>query len=281
MRGTIDLLTRFVFRLPNYVSAFGLWHGVRLMLQLEPGMVHNGTKQDMFNVPGYPPIVLRNSVSDRSIFWQCLVTQQYRLDKTAHGATITDRYRSILLSGKVPLVIDAGANIGLSSLYFNRLFPESRIACIEPDTTNIELLKKNTTALAGHVDVLPGAVWDRQEDLRILDPAVGSAAIEVSTSSSAKGSAVTVFTIGEILARYSGHQPFILKLDIEGAQEFLFRSNTDWINSFDVVILELDDWQFPWRGTGRNFFRAMSRYDFDYVIRGESIFCFRHHATDA
>ncbi|MCU0983384.1 MAG: FkbM family methyltransferase [Acetobacteraceae bacterium] len=281
MRGTVDLLTRFVFRLPNYVSTFGLWHGVRLMLQLEPGMVHHGTKEGVFDVPGYPRIVLRNSVSDRSIFWQCLVTQQYRLDQTAHGTSINDHYDFLVSSDHLPLIIDAGANIGLSSLYLHRLFPRAQIVCIEPDGANLELLKKNTAVLARHVDVLQGAVWDRQEDLRILDPTVGSSAIEVSTSSTATGNAVTVFTIDEILNRYSGHRPFIIKLDIEGAQEFLFRSNTDWINSFDVVILELDDWQFPWRGTGRNFFRAISRYDFDYVIRGESIFCFRHRAKDA
>jgi len=280
MRGTLDLLRRLVFRLPNYVSAFGLWHGVRLILQIEPGMVHNGTRRAVVKVPGYPPITLRNSVSDRSIFWQCQVRQQYRLDRTAHGTEIARRYGSMRASGEVPLIIDAGANIGLSCLYFHRLFPKSRIVCIEPDDANFELLERNTAAFAGDVEVLRGAVWDRDEDLHILDPAAGSSAIQVSTSSKAAGNSVDVFTINGLLNRYPGHRPFIIKLDIEGAQEFLFRSHTDWLDRFDVVILELDDWQFPWRGTSRTFFRAIARYDFDYVISGENIFCFRHRAED-
>lgn len=276
MRGAIDLLKRFVFRLPNYVSAFGLWHGVRLMLRLEPGMVHNGTKRTAFDVPGYPPIVLRNSVSDRSIFWQCLVTRQYRLDQTPHGTEIADRYHRLVSANRPPLIIDAGANIGLSALFFHRLFPQARILCIEPDADNLDLLRTNTAPLGDRVEVLQGAVWDRQEQLRILDPAAGSSAIEVSTSTAARGNTVTVHTIDELLARHPGHKPFIIKLDIEGAQEFLFRSNTAWIDRFDLIILELDDWQFPWRGTGRSFFRAIAPYDVDYVIRGESLFCFRH-----
>jgi len=42
-----------------------------------------------------------------------------------------------------------------------------------------------------------------------------------------------------------------------------------------LLTLELDDWLMPWQGTSRSFFRCVSRYAFDYLIGGESIFCFR------
>ncbi len=41
-----------------------------------------------------------------------------------------------------PLILDCGANIGLSALYFQRLYPKARIMAFEPDTHNFELLTK-------------------------------------------------------------------------------------------------------------------------------------------
>src|SRR5690606_32260101 len=42
-----------------------------------------------------------------------------------------------------PLIVDCGANIGLSTLYFKSQYPQSRIIAFEPDKQNIELLKHN------------------------------------------------------------------------------------------------------------------------------------------
>lgn len=42
-----------------------------------------------------------------------------------------------------PFLIDVGSNIGLSVLYFKKLFPESTITAFEPDPAAFELLQKN------------------------------------------------------------------------------------------------------------------------------------------
>ena len=73
---------------------------------------------------------------------------------------------------------------------------------------------------------------------------------------------------------------FIVKIDIEGAQKHLFSSNTNWIEHTHLIMLELDDWLLPWQGTSRTFFSALSAYPFDYLIRGEAIFCFRDFEAD-
>jgi len=41
-----------------------------------------------------------------------------------------------------PLVIDCGANIGLSVLYFKHIAPHAKIISVEPDTVNYNLLEK-------------------------------------------------------------------------------------------------------------------------------------------
>jgi hypothetical protein len=66
-----------------------------------------------------------------------------------------------------------------------------------------------------------------------------------------------------------------VKIDIEGAQGKLFKSNTEWVTNSHLITLELDDWLMPWQGTSRAFFSCLSKYPFDYLLGQESIFCFR------
>lgn len=47
------------------------------------------------------------------------------------------------LTTDTPLIIDAGAHIGISVLYFKSVFPKSRIIAFEPEPNNFQLLEKN------------------------------------------------------------------------------------------------------------------------------------------
>jgi len=42
-----------------------------------------------------------------------------------------------------PIIIDAGAHIGLATLYFKKIYPHSKIWAVEPLTENFVLLEKN------------------------------------------------------------------------------------------------------------------------------------------
>lgn len=46
-------------------------------------------------------------------------------------------------SSPSPWIVDCGSNIGLSVLYFKKLYPQSRITAFEPDRVSFALLKKN------------------------------------------------------------------------------------------------------------------------------------------
>src|SRR5437870_6519350 len=64
-------------------------------------------------------------------------------------------------------VIDLGANIGLSSLYFASLFPSSKIFVVEPNPGTYELLKQNVGELIqkGRCQTLMAAVWGNEQKL--------------------------------------------------------------------------------------------------------------------
>jgi hypothetical protein len=65
--------------------------------------------------------------------------------------------------------------------------------------------------------------------------------------------------------------PFMAKIDIEGFEDVLFYSNTDWIERFPVIIIELHDWMLPGKANSTNFLRAIAEYDRDLLFRGENV----------
>ena len=60
---------------------------------------------------------------------------------------------------KDPLIVDAGANIGLSTIFLKEKYPSARVFAIEPDPTNIEDLKYNIGDLP-YTTILHAALAD-------------------------------------------------------------------------------------------------------------------------
>jgi hypothetical protein len=48
-----------------------------------------------------------------------------------------------------------------------------------------------------------------------------------------------------------------------------------------IVIVELHDWMLPGQAVARNFLRAISVLDFDFVHVGENVFCFNNELLRA
>jgi FkbM family methyltransferase len=267
---------RWLFKLPNYCARFGVSNGIRLSAQIERRAGTSPTDVRPYRVPGLPaPIYLRDSRSDHATFWQCLVQCQYDFRRFPQSARIRDAYRQSVKAGKRPLIVDCGGNIGLAALWFAMEFPECIVYSIEPDGENMRMLRMNVACLGDRVIPLHGAIWNESGTLHISNPDSGAAAFRVAAGGNPSTEPVPAYTIGQICDLAGVEAAFIVKLDIEGAQAQLFRSNTDWVQRTHLITLELDDWMMPWQGTSRPFFSCLSQHPFDYLLGGESIFCFR------
>lgn len=227
-------------------------------------------------VPGFEhPFFLRETVADHATFKQSIVRQQYDFTIFPHSERLMADYESAVRRGESPLIIDGGGNIGLATRWFARQFPEAQIVVVEPDTDNCELLARNTAPLGPRVRLLKGGIWNRPARLRITNPEAGSMAFRVEELGLDDSEGLRAYTIDEICDIAGVDAPFIVKLDIEGSQAALFRSQTGWVAKTHLITLELDDWLMPWKGTSRSFFGCISQYPFEYLFRDESIFCFR------
>lgn len=267
-----------VSKVPNYVRRFGPVDGLRLLAKIERRLPPRANQVCAIRVPGYPnELALRPQTSDHATFWQCLVRFQYDISGFPQASRLMETYRDLLRRGVRPLIVDCGANVGLASVWFATSFPEALIYAIEPDEHNVGLLRRNTATFGDRVQILKGAVWSEAGMVRITNPGAGSAAFRVDDCDATSETSIRAYSIDEICALAGNAEPFIVKIDIEGAQGRLFSANTDWVGRTSLIALELDDWQLPWQGTSRNFFSCVSRYPFDYLIRGETLFCFADH----
>jgi FkbM family methyltransferase len=270
-------LEKFV-RLPNFIRRFGPLAGLRLGLGLSGTGGKVTAAAAAVRVPGFAkPIWLRPIRSDYSIFWQCLVQGQYDLGKFPQTEELLRRAEAMRAAGDVPVIVDGGGNIGLSLRSFARDYPFATIVAVEPDGENMRVLRANAAELPEH-QVVPvqGAAGSRSGDCRVIAHERGSAGLMTEYCAADAPGAVPAYTIADLVARVPGGRPWIVKLDIEGAQDELFSQNLDWVGEAELIILEPDDWAFPWSGSTVNFFRALSAHRFDYLLDGELILCFRH-----
>ena len=68
----------------------------------------------------------------------------------------------------------------------------------------------------------------------------------------------------------------ILKIDIEGFENELFSKNTEWIDNFPIIIIELHDWMLPKTCKSSNFLSSISKKNRDFLYSGENIFSIKN-----
>jgi FkbM family methyltransferase len=213
---------------------------------------------------------LRPDSTDVEIFSQIFLYAHYRTYDMARCAEIAAYYDSCAK----PLVLDLGANIGLSALYFAKNWPKATIVGVEPDQGNYTLFCQNT---AGQENIAPirGAIASKHSYARIINPHESEWGYRTEINDRNSGGLVAL-SVAELLERHSDCQPFICKIDIEGAEQELFSANTQWLERFPIVIIELHDWLFPRSGNSANFLRAIAGTNRDFILSGENIFSVAH-----
>ena len=216
----------------------------------------------------------RGTDSDFGVIRQVFENQDYSLDGLARAGPVFRCARDILSQGKKPLIIDCGANIGASAVYFDMMFGGSSIIAVEPDQKNYELLEINAQPFPNISPVHAAVSCKGGGKLQVVDPGTGewgyrTAAID--EKSEVQGESVDTVSIDGLMDQ-PDTIPLVLKIDIEGAEDDLFSSNTDRFHEFPLLIIELHDWMLPRAANSRNFLKWHAEQDRDFIMHGENIF---------
>lgn len=131
-----------------------------------------------------------------------------------------------------PLVIDAGANIGLASLYFSKAWPQANIYAYEADPYVFGILSENVKRnCVENINLINAAVWSYDGDVEFN--ATGTDAGHVAEGSGEKVKAID-FNIE--LARFDTID--LLKMDIEGGENVVFPHIQGHLSRVRNLILE-------------------------------------------
>lgn len=132
-----------------------------------------------------------------------------------------------------PRIIDGGANIGLSVLYFKKLFPQSRIVAFEPDE-NISAILERNIAQAGlaNVTVIRRALSDTETTLGFLTE--GSYAGRIARTDDHSDQKVPTVRLRDYLSETVD----MLKLNIEGAETQVLVDCADLLHRVQNIAFE-------------------------------------------
>jgi FkbM family methyltransferase len=142
------------------------------------------------------------------------------------------------LTVKPRVIVDLGANVGYASVFFALRYPGARVLAIEPEPSNIVLLRRNVASLPS-VEVIEGAAWPHAGLLMLEDPGKGRWGFrvrEVGEHGTVRG-----VTVPDLIERAGGGFVDLLKIDIEGSELELFSDATGWLDQVGVLVIELHD----------------------------------------
>lgn len=165
------------------------------------------------------PVTLRHGTSDFDVFRGVFLDGQYDVD----------------VPGEVNSIVDCGANIGLTMLFFRLKYPRARIVGLEPQDDNWATAVRNV----GDMTVHRAAVWSELGEVAVKmgeyrDGRHWAAQVEA-------GKGVPAVTIPDITSKHGITTIDILKIDIEGAERELFSGDTSWLKMVRCILIELHD----------------------------------------
>jgi FkbM family methyltransferase len=165
-------------------------------------------------------------------------------------------------------ILDLGANIGYASVYFAVRWPQARILAVEPATSNLDLLAKNTRPW-NRITCLQAAVWSHPSWVQVANPKAAPNAFRMSESHDSQNGNIPAYTISQLIERQGCSHLDLLKMDVEGAEAEIFQSGTAWLDRVKVLIIELHDRIVP--GCAQALYRALQGYRFQQEILGGNL----------
>ena len=219
----------------------------------------------------------RDNDSDLMAIDQCFTQSQYDMPVGAHGVLIENIYQEIVASGRQPLIVDCGANIGCSVLWFNARYPKAHIVALEPAPDNFELLSANCVGL--DVDLRQVGVAGADGRSHLKD--TGGGGMAYRTEANGDGPEIAMLSIQTVLASKPAERYalFLLKIDIEGAEKTLFNENSATLAEFPLIILEPHDWLLPGQLSSREFFRFHVNAGREFCMKQENVASIAMHSS--
>ena len=139
---------------------------------------------------------------------------------------------------KPKLIIDIGANVGATALFFTTHYPSAQIYCYEPNAANFHFLEENTSAITTIMRINVG-LSDQNERRKLY---IGKSqclqhsvypSIEVSNTFEY----IELKSASEEISKYFT-VPCIMKIDTEGCEVQILKDIGNLLHHISIIYLE-------------------------------------------
>ena len=214
---------------------------------------------------------LREGTTDLTVFREMFVDRPYDVIGLKRLGDLERRYRDILAQGKRPLIVDAGANAGLSVLHFREQYPEALILALEPQKENFAELERHlgSDPLCTR---LQAALAPCDGHVTIVDAGEGEWGFRTTKSKNG----VPAYALASVIEMAGPDvEPFALKVDIEGSERDVF-DDVKTVDLFYLIFVELHDWLLPGQRTSQSFLKAAASLDRDFIVHKHHVVSIRN-----
>jgi FkbM family methyltransferase len=180
----------------------------KTLLAFPPGLTH--------------PVRLRFDTTDMMVFDDVIIKQDY----------------SFGLPTSAEVIVDAGANIGMTSLFYGIKFPHARIFAIEAEFSNFDMLRKNVRPYP-NITPIHAALWHSEGYISVNLPpseAFGHWGFAVTGD---PGN-VRAITVQSLMCEFDLDYIDLLKVNIEASEKEVFEA-CEWQDRVGSVVIELHD----------------------------------------
>ncbi|MDJ1484880.1 FkbM family methyltransferase [Cytophagaceae bacterium YF14B1] len=174
--------------------------------------------------------------SDQWVYSQVFIYRQYQ--------PVIDMMLKEYTKDSQLTIIDAGANVGMSTLYFKSIFPNAKIISIEPESGNFQRLKKNI-AVNDFADIISiqSALWYREAYLAVIESG-DKREWAFSVEETEDKSLLKGYDVAYYIKQLNTDKVCLLKIDIEGAERYLFDNreiSAKLLSSCEYLAIEIHD----------------------------------------
>jgi FkbM family methyltransferase len=139
---------------------------------------------------------------------------------------------------EVRVIVDLGANIGDTAVYFASMYPNARVYAIEADPAIFEVLKMNTLSVKNITPVF-GAISSYTGSLDFFVNASSLSGSVFERNGTSKKVSVPCFSLKDFMNRQGVSMVDIIKFDIEGGEYEFFDSSMNDIQKSRLLIGEV------------------------------------------
>lgn len=214
--------------------------------------------------------LLRKNDSDLDVYGQIFILNEYQpiIDIISKKNDIQN----------IKTIMDVGANIGMTTLYFDHIFESAEIFAIEPDRRNFEHLKANCSHIK-KIDMRQYAIWSDKKMLVLNDHDFRdgrSWSLTFGEKEQRQNFKYEVqgIDLNTLINDLGIEQVDILKIDIEGAESHIFNDSQNVVKLLSKVrylAVEVHDEFVPIH----HVIKRLTQNGFNFEIHGETIFAYK------